>query len=278
MRTDQYGRRYTGWQRGHGDLVDPTPGDLATRLALLGKLLDAQRANTGSRWCMDAEAYQSHITAGLELTRALENRLDRSRGRRFCRHEVGPCEQIAMAVRAVREHTIEDLHDRFGTYVDEAERVVRIARAAWRRMCLAGQHSDVPCTADSGRVRLRLVQVGGVHEDLGAGCTWHVAVQWARSSAPDLERLLIGPPVVADRVRALGEALDAVARHRAVPVEQLTFADRTAAAAASGCDDLVVAVACCPTCNTEDSSERALDEGWCLVCGDAVRRHVAAGR
>lgn len=272
MRTDQYGRRYTGWQSGHDDLVDPTPGVLSTRLAPLGNLLNAQRGNAGSRWCTDPQAYRTHITTGLEVARTLQDRLDRSRGRRFGRDEVGPCEQIAAAVRAAREQTTEDLHERFGEYVRDADRVVGTARAAWRRMCLAGHRSDVPCTADAGRVRLRLIRAGGVHEDLDVGCTWHVAVQWARSSGLAQDRVLIGPPAVADRVQALGAALDTVARRQAVCVEQLTFAGRQAAAAAAGCADIVAAVACCPTCNTEDGSERALNEGWCGVCGNAPGR------
>lgn len=264
---DHFGRRCTGYQRGHDDLVDPTPAKVAIRASLLANVLDTRARDGGSRHCLNRDAYLEHMASAARAARLVDVELEQTRGRRFGATDLARCAEVVRELEAARTHTTDDLDRLLADALDTSRRVLRLARAAWRRTCEAGQHRGVPCTETNGRVQLRLT----VPEERGpidsvVGCVWHVAEYWANWSRRRGTLVFIGPTPVASDAELLGRALvDGVAEH-GVTVEELNLAARTAAAARAGLGDLVASSFHCPVCRTTDTAQRAVDEGWCAGC------------
>lgn len=265
---DRFGAPLTGLVPGFEDLADPTFASVATAGDLLIGFLEARQHDSRiTTCCTDVATFRQALHKAITTTRNLVAALERHRPIQIESRDgqalMTRCEELVQAIVRAQRATVNGLNFALAPAWFESLALWRMARAAWRGRCMAGQARTTSCSPDSNRVRLRVTDDVG-HDDQDPGCVWHVAEQYCCWDPAQVDLTLIGPAPAADMVRRLGDAFELSETYGLVkdmPYELLVRAAEKAAYPYA-----VLNVFSCPKCNTSSHNPHDFDEGYCGRC------------
>lgn len=230
---NRFGRPYTGWVPGHEDLVDPTAVEVITAAQLLATAVTTQAAQAEHPHCTNGAMFGFALGSAVGTLLRIADRLETSRGEALSQVDVELAREAFTWVKTAHDrYTVNGLNMRMGACELEAAALCRLVNAAVTGTCLAGQSRPYACWPSPERLRLRVTDELGHHDDQDHGCVMHVTEQYLMWDPALVQRTLIGPPQAADKVRKLGGALQRVWRDGQLPREFDDQQRRAAAAAA----------------------------------------------